>query len=359
MQAWILMSLVAATPIACDRADQGACRSSGASDVAARWESHLAAEAKDGFSGAVALGDTSGVRLAKEFGAAGGDRGPTAFWIASTSKAITATAVLRLVDEGRASLDDSLATYFPSAPERWRGVTIHHLLSHRSGLPHAYAADGIADRDSAIAAILALEPVKPMGGFEYSNDGYTLLAILVELISGETFEALVRRAVFTPAGMESSGFWGFESAGSTIAPPAPGGRPARTRPTIWRAGHSVANWGYRGATGIYSTPEDMFRFARAFAAGELVSARARALMVSAKNPALPRDAQSYGYGWALTIRGGNVVEYWHHGNEDWLGHTAAIRVAGHRILAILSNAGDAGAQSWASRVEAGLRACEP
>ena len=57
--------------------------------------------------------------------------------------------MLRLVDEGRASLNDSLAMYFPSAPERWRGVTIHHLLSHRSGLPHAYAADGIADRDEA------------------------------------------------------------------------------------------------------------------------------------------------------------------------------------------------------------------
>lgn len=358
MQAWIFMSILAATPLGCDRVDQGSCRSSSASDVVARWESHLAEEAKAGFSGAVALGGTSGVRLSKEYGAAAEDGGASAFWIASTSKAITATAVLRLVDEGRASLSDSLTKYLPAVPERWRGVTIHHLLSHRSGLPHAYAADGIADRDSAIAAILAREPVKQLGSFEYSNDGYTLLAILVERISGETFEAFVRRAVLAPAGMESSGFWGFESAGSTIAPPAPGGRPARTRPTIWRAGHSVANWGYRGATGIYSTAGDMYRFARAFAAGELVSARSKALMVSAKNPALPRDAQSYGYGWALTIRGGNVVEYWHHGNEDWLGHTAAIRVADDRILAILSNAGDVGGQSWASRVETGLRACE-
>jgi CubicO group peptidase (beta-lactamase class C family) len=359
MQIWVLMGMLAAAPLAgCGAEDQASCPAGGGADLVARWDALLAGEAQAGFSGAVLAGGGAGVRLAKEYGAAAHDDGSTAFWIASTSKAVTATAVLRLIDEGRASLHDSLPMFLPAVPDRWRGVTIHHLLSHRSGLPHAYAADGIADRGEASDAIMGLRPGTSLGSFEYSNDGYTLLAILIELISGEPFEDFVRRAVFTPAGMAESGFWGFEAAGARIAPPAPGGRPARMRPTIWRAGHSVANWGYRGPTGIYSTPGDLYRFARAVSAGTLLSRASQALMLSAKNPALPPDAQSYGYGWALTIRGGAVVEHWHRGNEDWLGHTSSLRVSGDRILVVLSNAGDVGGQSWAARVEDGLRACE-
>ena len=359
MQVWMLVGMLSAAPLAgCGAGGQASCRPGGDADLVARWDALLAREAQAGFSGAVITADSSGVRLAKEYGAALRDDGPTAFWIASTSKAVTATAVLRLIDQGRASLHDSLPAFLPAVPDRWRGVTIHHLLSHRSGLPHAYAADGIADRTAAIDAILDQQPATSLGSFEYSNDGYTLLAILVELISGEPFEDFVRRAVFTPAAMAESGFWGFEAAGVHIAPPAPGGRPARMRPTIWRAGHSVANWGYRGPTGVYSTPGDLYRFARALSAGELLSQASHALMVSAKNPALPPDAQSYGYGWALTIRGGAVVEHWHRGNEDWLGHTSSLRVSGDRILVVQSNAGDVDGRSWASRVEEGLRACE-
>ena len=357
MRTWIATCALWVGALGCAASQQVTCGSDVATSAVSRWESFVENQGRAGFSGATAVGDTHGVQLSREYGDAARDSGPTAFWVASTSKAITATAMLRLVELGRVALEDSLATLLPDVPERWRAVTIHHLLSHRSGLPHAYAADGIANRDSAVRAILALDRAKPLGSFEYSNDGYSLLAILIEMISGESFETFVRKSILVPAGMTHAGFWGFEAADARIAPPANPTRSARTRAAIWRAGHSVPNWGYRGATGIYATPLDMYRFLQAFHAGRLVTPRTRALMIASKNASLPPNAQSYGYGWALTIRDRVVTEYWHRGDEDWLGHNASIRVAGTQLYSILSNAGQSGSLSWAARIEEGLRAC--
>lgn len=179
------------------------CRASPDSELHERLGLHVQREAASGFSGAVLVVDGDRVVLDAEYPAGAGPQGGHRYWIASISKAITAVAAMRLVEEGRLDLHAPIGTYLTDVPVRWSGVTAHHLLSHRSGLPHSYAADGIADRHLAARAILAQAPVNAPGEFEYSNDGYNLLAILVEVRSGEPFESYVRRTVFAPAGMGS------------------------------------------------------------------------------------------------------------------------------------------------------------
>jgi CubicO group peptidase (beta-lactamase class C family) len=333
------------------------CRAGSAVGEAERWRAHLSLEVEDGFSGSVLVADGPRVTFAEESGRPAGDSVTTAFWIASISKVITAVAALRLVEEGRIDLHAPISTILPDVPPRWKAVTLHDLLGHRSGLPHAYAADGIADRHESLRAILDQEPANPPGEFEYSNDGFSMAAILIEVVSGESFESYVRSRVFQPAGMVSSGFWGFEPVPSPVALPARRERAERTASTIWHDGRSVANWGYRGPTGIWSTPGDLHRLIVALREGRILRAATFAEMISSKNPSVGRDATTYGYGMALRLQGGSLAEYWHGGNEDWLGHNGIVKVVGDRTYVVLTNSGDVRGDSWAHRIEAGLRAC--
>lgn len=333
------------------------CRADAGLSASERLAGHLEEEAAEGFNGAVLITNGSSVVLDAEYPGAASDTGARGFWIASISKTITAVAVLRLVEEGKLDLHAPIGTYLEGVPPRWSGVTAHHLLSHRSGLPHEYAADGVADREQALRALLAQEPVKPLGEFSYSNDGYNLLAILIELRSGEPFESYVRSRVFAPAGMEQSGFWGLEPKPSPVATVANASRASRTSTNIWRNGRSVANWGYRGASGIHTTAGDLHRFVAALQGGRLLQDNTVASMLSSKNPSFGPEGQTYGYGWALRLAEGRVVEFWHGGNEDWLGHNGLLKVSGERTVVILSNSGDIGEGSWSARIDAGLKAC--
>ena len=322
------------------------------------WQDYLSSKEPEGFSGAVLVAKGDNILLRKEYGAAAKDGRITAFWIASISKAVTATAVLKLVEDRLLDLNAPLSKYLPEAPGTFAKVTIHHLLTHRSGLPHAYSADGVVDRVAATKAILQQKLERKPGEFGYSNDGYNLLAILIETVSGESFENYVRRQIFKPAGMDNAGFWGFESVETPPALPFNLLRTMSAKATIWYKGRSIANWGYRGASGIYATPDDLFKFVRALESGRLLQKKTFADMISSKNPSLGPNAQTYGYGWALRFKDGRLTEYWHGGNEDWLGHNGMLKVIGDRVYVILTNSGDLKKESWAGHIEAGLHACE-
>lgn len=321
-----------------------------------RWQEHMTLEGGDGFSGTVLIADGEGVTYAGEWGPAR-DTVPTAFWIASISKVVTAAATLKLVEEGKLALDAPISKYLGPVPEAYKEVTVHHLLSHRSGLPQAYAADGIADRAKALKAVLALKPVKKLGEFEYSNDGYTLLAILIEVVSGQAFESYIQTQIFNPAGMKRAGFWGFEPSPSPVAPPADPRQAKKMSRKIWRDGHSVANWGYRGGTGMFAVREDLYYLSWGLRTSKFLKQSSFALMISPKAEDLAPDAQSYGYGMAFKLSGGKAYEYWHGGNEDWLGHNALMKVIGDRLYVVLSNGGMSGKESWTHRIDEGLLAC--
>jgi CubicO group peptidase (beta-lactamase class C family) len=85
------------------------------------------------------------------------------------------------------------------------------LLTHTSGLPHKYAADGIIEREKAVQAVLALPLGWKVGeGYHYSNDGYNLLAAIVEVASKRTFEDYLRKDIFNLAELNNTGLWGYE-----------------------------------------------------------------------------------------------------------------------------------------------------
>jgi CubicO group peptidase (beta-lactamase class C family) len=126
----------------------------------------------------------------------------TAFQIASTTKLLTGTLVMRLVQEGKLELDVPLSKYLPDAPESWKAITVRHLAAHTSGLennPEDEApATSVAERYEAARK----KPLAFMPGTrsEYALTDFVVLTHLLEKVTGQGFEELLRARVLEPLG---------------------------------------------------------------------------------------------------------------------------------------------------------------
>lgn len=133
----------------------------------------------------------------------------TLFELASVSKQFTAAAVLKLAEQNRLKLSDTLRKFFPSLP--YQKITLHHLLSHTSGLPEYF--DFPFDYFDTTVTLTNLDLIrvlseqkpditfKPGTRFEYCNTNYALLAAIVAKVSNKKFEDYVSENIFKPAGM--------------------------------------------------------------------------------------------------------------------------------------------------------------
>lgn len=315
----------------------GACRSAGetaSGDLARRLEAFLSQEAGKGSSGSVLVVRDGRVLIDTGYGFADRQRmrritPETPFWVASISKQFTAAAILKLAEQGRLSLEDPITKYFPEVPEDKRAVTIHHLLSHKAGFQQKYAADGITDRGEAVTAVLKEPLADPPGqGFTYSNDNYNLLAAIVEIASGETFESYLKENLFLPAGLTRTGFWG-ESSAEPVAE-IPGEVPeASLRP----------NWGFRGATGISSTTGDLYRWHLALQEDKVLSNESREKLFFPHEVVSPEVTSTYG--WFLSPTAWGTRSVWTRGTESF-GHNAILVSYPEEGIVIVaaSNAGD-------------------
>jgi CubicO group peptidase (beta-lactamase class C family) len=333
----------------------------GASAPLARVDSMLTSEARAGFSGVVLIAQGDSVLLERACGkaAAQSGAGEPAFWLASNSKQFTAAAILRLQEAGRLRVTDSIGAFFQDVPADKRAITIHQLLTHTSGLPTAYRAEGEVDRERAVSSILGLGlKSRPGESYSYSNDGYVLLAAIVEIASGIGFDAFVHDSLFARAGLTHSGVWGQERPDVPIAALADPRRAARQQPTIYRDGHSVGNWGYRGPGGAYATAGDVQRWIQALRGGRILAGPSvRALLGRHVVVRADSASQSYaGYGWGVRVEHGRDVSYGHVGDDDWLGHNGVVRFTPQGgIVVVLSNSGEVDGEGWASRVNRAVR----
>jgi D-alanyl-D-alanine carboxypeptidase len=139
--------------------------------------------------------------------------------VASITKTVTAVVVLQLVAEGRLALDDPVDAWLPGSLPNGERITVEHLLAHRSGVVDgddrpvdAQLAASLTEPCTARTAAEILgsavaTPTSPPGAnFRYSNVGYVALGMLIEAVTGRSYEDELRRRVFAPLGLSSAGF---------------------------------------------------------------------------------------------------------------------------------------------------------
>ncbi len=245
----------------------------------------------------------------------------TVFEIGSITKQFTATAVVQLAERGRLRLDDSIAQYLPALAARARGVTLRHLLSHTSGLSRAWAVADLTAPSSPQVVVdsLAARPVEfaPGERYAYNNNGYILLGLVVERVSGVSYEEYVRRTFLRPLGLAST----------TPCAAAPADRQARgyvhaTRgpavATVAPSHHATVTF---AAGELCATAGDLARWERALATGAVVSAEGWRAMTT---PAPLAGGRTARYGLGVEIGTLEGRPYLAHGGATpgFLGETA-------------------------------------
>src|SRR5712691_2144732 len=234
----------------------------------------------------------------------------TMFQSGSVGKQFTSALVLLLAAEGRLGLDDPVSKLLTEAPERWRGITVRHLLTHTSGI--AEYTDRIdLRRDYTEDQLLGMAAERPLDfepgtRWSYSNTAYAVLGILIRRASGRFYGDLLRERIFAPLGMTTAR---IISEADIVPGRAAGYRlvDGQLKNQEWVA--PSLNTTADGA--LYLSALDMARWAEALETDVPLSAALRAQMwtparLADGTTASARDG-GYGFGWFLTRRAGQPV----------------------------------------------------
>jgi len=185
------------------------------------------------------------------------------YYIASVSKIFTASAVILLETQGRLSVYDRVTKYLPELPACFHTVRIHHLLSHTAGIPTESWdwRDKVNSDNSIVMEFLMKQEeleFEPGTKYSYSNNGYVLLAMVVERASGKAFDAFMKQYLFDVAGMDHS-FVGTRNMDIDVS-----------HVIKSYVNGSQADWPLyiTGPSGIYTTTNDLFLWDQAFFGNE-------------------------------------------------------------------------------------------
>lgn len=239
-------------------------------------ESMFAEAAADGFVGAALVTLDGQRRFAQGYGFANETtQAPntthTAFDVGSLMKDFTAAAVFLLDEQGRLSVSEGLASVLPDVPDDKAAITLLEIVQHRAGFQEYHDTEGDFEpmtRSEARARILGEELLfEPGTDEEYSNAGYTLLADVIETVSGQPFTDFVRQELFAPAGMKESGFYS-DGLWQTVETAVGYGSDTfgDNDPATW-----PYTWALVGNGGLVSTVEDLERWLDALEAGKVLA----------------------------------------------------------------------------------------
>lgn len=250
------------------------------------------------FNGAVLLARDGEVLLKKGYGIRNAEAdtvhdAESIFRIYSITKSITSTVVLQLIEQGKLSLTDSIAKFYPDLPQADE-ITIEHLLSHTSGLYEFTREGAFENSEASLLELLAANPpdFPPGQSWSYCNSGYCMLGHIISKVSGASYEQTVAKHIFEPVGMKNSGF-NFASLNSPKK--AIGYRVFTSDEKLPAVMESSG--GPFAAGAIYSTVEDMHAFQQALLSGDLLSPDSLEIAWAGCS-----QNDQYGLGWQLGSR---------------------------------------------------------
>ena len=224
----------------------------------------------------------------------------TQFRIDRVSEALTATALVRLADEGRVDLDAPVQKYVPSFPEKHYPITSRQVAAHLGGIPalppQRMKTARCAQPDDALRTFAGL-PLSRLPGSRYlhSTPGYVLLSAVIAGACGQDFVSCLQEKVFRPAAM---------TATVLDEPRAPAPRLAVPYVRGWLSmlaeAPPVDNTCLWGAGGFVSTAEDLARFGLALLRGELVKRESLALLLTPQKTSTG-ESTGHGLGWQVGV----------------------------------------------------------
>jgi len=274
-----------------------------AQDKVSKIDELLSRYAKYGqFNGSVLVADNGTVVYRKGFGLANMEwnipnEPDTKFRLGSITKQFTATLILQLVEQGKIKLDGKVSDYLPEyRKDTGARMTIHHLLSHTSGVPNYTALPGFFENvsrnpfkvDDFVKRYASGDlEFEPGTRFNYSNSGYFLLGAIVEKVTGKPYEQVLREKILDPLGMKNTG---YDLHGTVLSKRAAGY--VKTRNGYENAPYLDMSIPY-AAGSLYSTVDDLYLWDQALYGEKVLSAASKELMFKL-------NLENYGYGFGIT-----------------------------------------------------------
>lgn len=248
----------------------------------------------------------------------------TRFCVASLMKMFTAVALLQCIEQGKASVHDPLRKYVADCPRSVTDrVTLHHLLTHTSGLgndmwPSAPAFFATKDHLRTIADWLPLVKDAPIffdpgTRWSYSNIGYLLLGAVIEQLTGQDYFDYLRTQVYHPAGMHHTDAYDLDSDEAGIHRALGYTQQGLTGPFALRPQRnilsmSVVKGSPHGHGGGYSTVTDLLQFATALDQYHVLAPRSTELLLDPKVATGRRADEHYAYGFFIEhVRGHRII----------------------------------------------------
>ncbi|HNQ83169.1 MAG TPA: serine hydrolase domain-containing protein [Bacteroidales bacterium] len=281
-------------------------------------------QAKGGFNGCILYAEKGRLVFKKAYGYDNFKQKTrlttsSSFQLASVSKMFTAMAIMILKEDGLLDYDDSVRKFIPELP--YSGVTIRHLLNHRSGIPdYMHFADEFWGQEKPMTNEDMIRVMKinapprffsPDSGFDYCNSNYALLASVVERITVKPFEDFARENIFEPLGMNHTFIYKLDPAKEIPAFVPVGVSGHKAGRSMPRVEPDFYQNGIVGDKGVYSSVEDLFKWDQALFTGQLVD---EATLKEAFTPGSPKFSKwrdNYGFGWRL--RADRVNTVYHYG----------------------------------------------
>lgn len=268
---------------------------------------------------------------------------------ASIAKSMTAIAVMQLVEQGLIDLDVPIQTYIPDFPKKKEGeITTRHLLYQTSGIPNYASVKEVQTQKNYTNLAAAVDVFKhrdlqhaPGTAFAYATYNYVILGLIIEKVSGLSYEEYMKENIWKKAGMINTGVEKYQSTYANKSSLYHRKKKGKIKLTTE---NNLSNRIPGG--GFYSCVEDLLRFGEAVLNNELISAETLAQMLTKSN--VEKPGNPYGMGWFLYGGKENPQSAFGHSGEQSGVSAQLIIIPGRKtVIAVLANTSGAWHEAFA------------
>lgn len=259
------------------------------------------------------------------------------FEIGSITKQFTAIAILKLLEQGKLSLEDDIRKYIPDYPTHNHNITIHHLLNQTTGIKELLSIKdknnlpSISYKPLELISIFKDHPLDfvPGSKWSYSNSNYSILGYIIEIASGMSYSKFMEENIFKPAGM----FHSMDGSNEKIIKNRVRGYYRSRSGTFYNSSFLHLSYPYASGS-ILSTVEDMYKWQHALDKNLLIKEEIKAKAFT--NYAVQGKETNYGYGWFLNEINSSP-SYEHSGGTRGFGSNGIYLPSEKLYVIILSN----------------------
>lgn len=312
---------------------------------------------KNGFSGAVMIAEKDVILLNKGYGMADKNQNiaiapETVFDIGSNTKQFTAAAILLLMQQDKLKLTDPISSFFNDVPTDKKNITIHHLLSHTSGLIESVGRDFEHTVEADFwHAVFSSQLKHPIGSnYSYSNIGYSVLAKIIEIVTDQEYEAFLQAHIFRPIGMKQTGYLLADWNDSHLAKGYTKGIVDRGSMIDRYLEDKKVSWHLKGNGGINSTHHDMLLWLSALKKHEILNHNSFDLLMD-QHAVIDEGRLYYGYGWGVVTGTDRPTKLSHNGSNGSFAHTILWFVEKDIVILFATNAASLKTERLAKPIE--------